>query len=122
MLQIETILKNIDNSGIIKAKIIHIYKSGNKKNKGTINDVVLIASQKNNPRKNIKKKIHFGVIAQIKKKKKRLNGHYVNFNKSCILSLFDKKTFKATRIKEPIDAHLRYSIFTNILLVTKKLI
>jgi len=79
MLQIETILKNIDNSGIIKAKIIHIYKSGNKKNKGTINDVVLIAAQKNNPRKNIKKKIHFGIIAQLKKKKKTIKWSLCKF-------------------------------------------
>ena len=72
MLQIETILKNIDNSGIIKAKIIHIYKSGNKKNKGTINDVVLIASQKNNPRKNIKKKNTLWNYRANKKKKKTI--------------------------------------------------
>lgn len=122
MLQIESIITNIDNSGIIKAKIIHIYKSGNKKNKGTINDIVLLASQKINPRKILKKKIIFGLIAQIKKKKKRLNGHYINFQKSSILTLVDKTTFKSTRIKEPIDAQLRYSIFSNILLITKKLV
>jgi len=57
MLQLETILTNIDNSGLLKAKIIHIYKSGNKKNKGTITDVILVAAQKINSRKNIKKKI-----------------------------------------------------------------
>ena len=45
-MQIETILKNYDNTGIITGKIIHVYKGRQRRIAAKLGDQVLIASQK----------------------------------------------------------------------------
>ena len=55
MLFIESIVKNIDNSGILLTKIIHVYKNNKKTIPAKVKDLVLIASQKADYRK-LKKK------------------------------------------------------------------
>ena len=122
MLQIESFLKFKDNSGIFVGKIIHVYKSGNKKDKGILGDTVLVSPQKKNPRKIFKQKLFFGLLAGLKKNKKRLNGHYIKFGSSFGLLLAERDSFKATRIKGPISSELRYSKLTNISLVAQKIV
>lgn len=56
MLFIESIVKNIDNSGILSTKIIHVYKNNKKTIPAKVKDLVLIASQKADYRKLKKKK------------------------------------------------------------------
>lgn len=99
MLQIETILNNYDNTGVITGKIIHIYKSGYKKTIAKTTDRILIASQKTDYRKLQQKKITQALIIKTKKNQKRLNGHYIKFAKSGFITLQEKNIFKATSIK-----------------------
>lgn len=122
MLQIESFLDFKDNSGIYKGKIIHVYKSNNKKDKGVLGNLVLVSPQKKNPRKIFKQKLFFGILAGLKKNKKRLNGHYIKFGSSFGLLLFERDTFKATRIKGPIAGELRYSKLSTIPLVAQKIV
>lgn len=119
MLQIESILNNYDNTGIITGKIIHIYKSGYKKTCAKISDTVLIASQKTDYRKLQQKKILNALIIKTKKNQKRLNGHYIKFSKSGFVTLQEKNTFKATAIKGPIAAELRFHAITNLITTAK---
>ena len=122
MLQIESFLNFKDNTGIYQGKIIHVYKSNNKRDKGVLGDVILISPQKKNPRKIFKQKLFFGLLAGLKKNKKRLNGHYIKFGSSFGLLLMERDSFKATRIKGPISGELRYSKLTNIPLVAPKIV
>jgi large subunit ribosomal protein L14 len=119
MLQIESILPNNDNTGIITGKIIHIYKSGYKKTFAKTTDTVLVAAQKTDYRKLQDKKITQALIIKTKKNQKRLNGHYIKFSKSGFVTLQEKNTFKATAIKGPIAAELRFHTIPNLITTAK---
>lgn len=119
MLQIESIIKNYDNTGIITGKVIHIYRGGKKGVTGKLNDAILIASQKKDFSKLTKRKITQAVIVKTKKKIKRLNGHYIKFKNSGFVTLQEKDTFKATSIKGPIAAELRYHPAAGIITTAK---
>ncbi len=119
MLQIETIINNYDNTGVISGKIIHVYKGGRKGVTATVGDSVLIASQKTDYRKIQKKKITRAVVVKTKKNVKRINGHYIKFKDSGVITLQEKDTFKATAIKGPISAELRFNTIAGIVTAVK---
>lgn len=119
MLQIESILNNYDNTGIITGKIIHIYKSGYKKSIASTANSVLIASQKADYRKLQQKKITQALIIKTRKNQRRLNGHYIKFANSGFVTLQEKNTFKATAVKGPIAAELRFHAATNLITTAK---
>ena len=122
MLQIETIITNCDNTGIVTGKVIHIYKKSEKKITATLKDHVLIASQKTDFRKIPKKKITRAIVVKTKKKIKRLSGHCLSFKKSGVIALYENDTFKGTTIKGPIAAEIRFQPITDIISTAKAVI
>ena len=122
MLFIESIVKNIDNSGILLTKIIHVYKNNKKTIPAKVKDLVLIASQKADYRKLKKKKITKAIIAKTIKNIKRKNGHYLHFKQPGVIVLNEQKIFKGTKIKGPIAAELRFQEIIEIVQTAKAMI
>ena len=93
---------------LLLVKLYISTKVDKKSVKARIGDAVLIASQKSDHRKLSKKKITRALIVKTKKNIKRLNGHYIKFKESGVITLQEKDTFKATAIRGPIAAELRF--------------
>ena len=121
-MQIETILKNYDNTGIIKGKIIHVYKGRQRRIAAELGDQVLIASQKNDYSKLQKRKMTRAIIIKTRKNKKRQNGHYITFKNSGFLTLHEKNIFKAFRIRGPVTNEMRYNKTEGITTTAKTLL
>jgi len=103
MIQPQTLVKITDNSG---ARIGRVFKvlGGTRKRYARIGDVVVIAVQKAEPRKLIKKKdvIHAVVVRQ-RKPYRRKDGSYIKFDENAVVVLEKgKKDPVAGRIFGPI--------------------
>ena len=125
MIQKETFLKVIDNSGGRLAKCIQVYggKSGN------IGDKVLVSMQKIKNKKTLSKlkienhSLYKGLIIQTKKGILRQDGSKLVFNKNSIL-LLTTSTEKVigTRILCPLVKELKNKKFMKILTISSKIL
>ena len=118
MIQPETFLSIIDNSGAQIGKCIQVFNK--KKNKiGTIGDIALVSVKKIKSRiksKKVKKKeVHKVLIVRTVKKKNRYDGSSIKFhtNSAIILKMDNQIKNKyqplGTRIFGPISNELRYN-------------
>ena len=98
MLQIESQLKIVDNSGAKWAKCISVNKKG-KKTAATIGMLILVSLKKFSNRKKINKKtIYIGLIVGVSYWVKRIDGSSVKFFSNRLL-LFNKQfKFLGTRV------------------------
>ncbi len=87
MIQPQTLVKFADNSG---ARIGRVFKilGGTKRRYAQLGDIVVIAVQEAEPRKQVKKKdvIH-GVIVRQKRPYKRADGSYISFDENAVVVL-----------------------------------
>lgn len=107
MIQPQTIVKVVDNSG---AKIGRVFKilGGSKRRYAEIGDVVVLSVQTAEPRKQVKKKevLHAVVVRQTKPFRRR-DGSYVKFDDNAVVILENGKLEpKANRIFGPIPREL----------------
>lgn len=71
----------------------------------------MLSFKKINIRKKIiKKKLYKALLISTKKKKKRLNAHFIQFRSNRILLLDTKFKFLGTRIYGPIPKEVRYCL------------
>jgi large subunit ribosomal protein L14 len=125
MIQKETFLKIIDNSGGRIAKCIQVYNN----TKGNIGDKVLVSIQKvkkKNPLIELKVENHSlykGLIVQTKKGILRNDGSNLKFNKNSIILLNrTSEKLMGTRILCPLIKEFKNKKFMKILTISSKII
>lgn len=125
MIQKETFLNVIDNSGGRVVKCIHVYKGRT----GNIGDKILISMQKIKNKKKLSKLkienhvLYKGLIIQTKKGILRNDGSKLVFNKNTIVLLTKlNEKMIGTRILCPLVKELKNKKFMKILTVSSKII
>ena len=107
MIQAQTIVKIVDNSG---GKIGRVFKilGGSKRRYAQIGDEVVLSVQTAEPRKPVKKKdVLRGVIVRQKREFRRKDGSYIRFDENAVVIVDKaKKEPKATRVFGPVPREL----------------
>jgi len=115
MIQDQTLVKIVDNSG---GKIARVFKvlGGSKRRYAQIGDEVVIAVQSAEPRKSVKKKdVLRAVIVRQKKEFRRRDGSYIRFDENAVVIIDKaKKEPKATRVFGPVPRELAEKGFQKI--------
>lgn len=113
MIQHQTILKVLDNSGAKTVKCIKVL-GGLKKRYAKLGDVIIVAIQELRNKSKITSKIkkgevHKALIIQTKSKYKKKDGSILNFNnnKNAVVLVNKKGEPIATRITEPFSTVLK---------------
>lgn len=106
MIQTETLLKVVDNTGAKKVKCIKVYKGKS----ASMGDIILISVRmvKSKYKTKVKKGlISKALIIRTKFKKKNLRNNYISFNENSIILLNNQKVPMGTRILGPVPLELR---------------
>ncbi len=107
MIQAQTIVKIVDNSG---GKIGRVFKvlGGSKRRYAQIGDEVVLSVQTAEPRKPVKKKdVLRAVIVRQKKSFRRKDGSYIRFDENAVVIIDKtKKEPRATRVFGPVPREL----------------
>ncbi|MDD3491424.1 MAG: 50S ribosomal protein L14 [Candidatus Pacebacteria bacterium] len=122
MIQPQTILKIIDNSG---AKIVRCFKvlGGSRRRYAQIGDIVVASVRVAEPRKEIKKKaVVKALIVRQKKAFRRKDGSYIRFDENAAVILNDKKEPVGNRIFGPIPREIREKGFTKVAALAPELV
>ena len=94
-----------DNTGIKKGKCIRILKQSAKV--GTYGDLLKFSIKKTKKKKSyVKKKMYSGLIINLKKNKKRMDGSYIKFNQNSIITLNDSLKPLGTRLLFPLSKEI----------------
>lgn len=114
MIQQESILKIVDNTGARKAMCISIL--GSNKRSAKVGDVIVATIKDAIPNTNVKKgeKVKV-VVVRTKKEIRREDGSYIRFDDNCGVIIDEQKNPKGTRIFGPVARELRYLQFTKII-------
>jgi large subunit ribosomal protein L14 len=110
MVQIQSVLKCNDNSGILFVKCLHLVNK-KKKQKANLGDLIKISILKKKALKFKKQqKIYYGLILGLKKKTRRVNGIFLkqSLNRVVVLNLNFK--LLGTRIYGPVCKELKSNI------------
>ena len=107
MIQPQTIVQIVDNSG---AKLGRIFKvlGSSKKRYASIVELVVLSVQKAEPRKQVKKKdVLYGIVVRQRAPFRRKDGTYVRFDENAVVILDDtKKEPMAGRIFGPVPREI----------------
>ena len=122
MIQPQTILKIIDNSG---AKIVRCFKvlGGSRRRYAQIGDIVVASVRVAEPRKEIKKKaVVKALIVRQKKAFRRKDGSYIRFDENAAVIVNDKKEPVGNRIFGPIPREIREKGFAKVAALAPELV
>jgi large subunit ribosomal protein L14 len=122
MIQPQTILKVIDNSG---AKVIRCFKvlGGSRKKYAQIGDIIIASVQVAEPRKEIKKKaVIKAIIVRQKKAFRRKDGSYIRFDENAAILINDKKEPIGNRIFGPIPREIKEKGYPKIAALSSELV
>lgn len=123
MIQPQTILKVVDNSG---AKILQCFKilGGSRRRYAQLGDIVVGAVKSAEPRRTVKKHdVVRAVIVRQKKAFRRQDGSYIRFDdNSCVILDAKTKNPKAGRILGPIAKEIKEKGFDKIASLAKDII
>ncbi len=107
MIQPQTLVKITDNSG---GKIGRVFKvlGGSKKRYAELGEMVVLAVQSAEPRKQVKKKdVVYGVVVRQKKHYRRKDGSYISFDDNAVVLIDkEKREPRANRVFGPIPREL----------------
>lgn len=121
MIQVQTQLKVIDNSGVKKGQTIKIYKGKH----GALGDIIQISVKQLQAKTKLKiAKGHMlkALVVRTKYKSKNLLNHYVSFNENSIILLNPQNVPLASRILGPIPIQLRKNKQVKVLSLASTLI
>lgn len=121
MIQVQTQLKVIDNSGVKKGQAIKIYQG----KQGSVGDIIQISVkqlQTKTKLKILKGNIFKALIVRTKYKTKNLLHQYVSFNENSIILLNNQQVPLASRILGPVPSHLRKNKHVKILSLASTII
>ena len=123
MIQPQTMLKVVDNSG---AKIVQCFKvlGGSRKRYARIGDIIIAAVKDAEPRKIVKKhEIVRAVVVRQKQAYGRSDGSYIRFDENAVVILDGQtKNPKGGRIFGPVPRELREKGFDKIAGIAKGLV
>jgi large subunit ribosomal protein L14 len=111
MIQSQTLLKIIDNSGAKTARCIKVL-GGSRKRSASVGDIIVVAVQQVRSRGKYKSKVKKGevfraVIVQTKSKINRYDGHKIKFDINAAVLLNKQEKPISTRILSPVTQELR---------------
>lgn len=107
MIQPQTILRVVDNSG---AKVIRCFRvlGGTRRRYAELGDMIVASVQIAEPRREIKKKaVVKAIVVRQKKAFKRKDGSYIRFNENAAILVNEKKEPIGNRIFGPIPREIR---------------
>jgi len=122
MIQAQTILKVIDNSG---AKVIRCFKvlGGSRRRYAEIGDIIVASVQVAEPRKEIKKKaVVKAIVVRQKKAFRRKDGSYIRFDENAAIIINDKREPLGNRIFGPIPREIKEKGFTKVAALSPELV
>ena len=107
MIQPETIVKIVDNSGGRIGKVFKVL-GGSKKRYAELGEMVVLSVKSAEPRKPVKKKdVVYGVVVRQRKAFRRQDGSYVRFDDNAVVLVDkEKKEPKANRVFGPIPREI----------------
>lgn len=107
MIQPESRVKIVDNSGARIGKVFNVL-GGSKKRYAELGELVVLSVQVAEPRKPVKKKdVVYGVVVRQRKAYRRKDGSYVRFDDNAVVLVDkEKKEPKANRVFGPIPREL----------------
>jgi len=107
MIQPQTILRVVDNSG---AKVIRCFRvlGGTRRRYAELGDMIVASVQIAEPRREIKKKaVVRAIVVRQKKAFRRKDGSYIRFNENAAILVNEKKEPIGNRIFGPIPREIR---------------
>ncbi len=107
MIQPQTILRVVDNSG---AKVIRCFRvlGGTKRRYAELGDMIVASVQIAEPRREVKKKaVVKAIVVRQKKAFRRKDGSYIRFNENAAILVNEKKEPIGNRIFGPIPREIR---------------
>jgi len=107
MIQPQTILRVVDNSG---AKVIRCFRvlGGTRRRYAELGDIIVASVQIAEPRREIKKKaVVKAIVVRQKKAFRRKDGSYIRFNENAAILINEKKEPIGNRIFGPIPREIR---------------
>jgi large subunit ribosomal protein L14 len=114
MIQPQTILKVIDNSG---AKVIRCFRvlGGTRRRYAEIGDFIVASVQIAEPRREVKKKaVVKAMVVRQKKAFRRKDGSYIRFNENAAVLINEKKEPLGNRIFGPIPREIKEKGYSKI--------
>lgn len=118
MIQLNSTLKVIDNSGARLARCIKVLNNTKYAYTG---DIIIVAIRKVLPNKKIKLgEVHKGLIVSTTKNQKRINGTYFKFHRNAVVLLTNKGLPQGSRIIGSLSRDLRKKGFKKIVSLAKK--
>jgi len=110
MVQIQSVLKCNDNSGILYVKCLHIMKK-KKLESASLGDLIKVSILKKKTLKFKKQqKIYYGLILGLKKKTRRLNGVFISQHINRVVILNFNFKLLGTRVYGPTCKELKSNI------------
>lgn len=115
MIQTESLLNVVDNSGARKLLCIKVL-GGSRKRYGRVGDIIVGTIKDAIPKGNVSKgEVVKAVIVRTKYPLKRKDGTVVRFDDNGVVLIDDKKQPRGTRVFGPIALELRDKEFTKII-------
>jgi large subunit ribosomal protein L14 len=123
MIQTQTMVKVVDNSGAKIAQCIKVL-GGSRRRYAQIGDIIVVAVKKAEPRKIVKTHdVVRAVVVRQKKPYRRKNGSYIRFDENAVVILDGKtKEPKGGRIFGPIPRELKEKGFRTLAGLAKELV
>lgn len=114
MIQVESRLKIVDNSGAKEVLCIKVL-GGTKRRYASIGDVIVVSVKHAMPSGNVKKgAVAKAVVVRTKKEIRRVDGSYIRFDDNAAVILNDAGEMRGTRIFGPVARELREKEFMKI--------
>lgn len=115
MIQQETKLKIVDNTGGKEASCIKVL-GGSGRRYAAVGDIIVVSVIKATPRSSVEKgTVHKAVIVRTRKEKKREDGTAVRFDDNACVLLDANKEPVGTRIFGPVGEELRQKGFMRLI-------
>ncbi len=123
MIQLRTMLKVVDNTGVKTLQCLHVL-GGSHKRYARIGDIIVGAVKEAEPRKEIKKHdVVRALIIRQKKEFRRRDGSYIRFDDNACLILDGKtKDPKGGRIFGPVAMEIKEKGFDKVAALAEELV
>jgi large subunit ribosomal protein L14 len=110
MIQKNTKIKPVDNSGVVKANVFHVYKNLNRI--AVTGNFLKISVRELKPESLIKKKSkHISILVKTKYKNKKLDGSFIKFKNNGLVILKKRLTPKGSNLKGVVSRNVRRKKF-----------
>lgn len=114
MIQMQTIIDVVDNSGAKKIQCIKVL-GGSKRKYARLGDLIIASVKEATPGGNVKKKdVVRAVIVRTAKEHRRQDGSYIKFDRNAAVLLSNQNEPIGTRIFGPVARELREKAFMKI--------